>query len=57
MALLDIPSKFASWREAVGRASPPNLALQLFQAALNLSEARKAPSLWWFAILLARSVS
>ena len=38
--LLDIPSKFASWREAVGRASPPDLALWLFQAALNLSEAR-----------------
>jgi hypothetical protein len=38
--LLDIPSKFASWREAVGRTTPPGLALWLFQAALNLSEAR-----------------
>jgi hypothetical protein len=38
--LLDIPSKFAAWREAVGRTSPPDLARWLFQAALNLSEAR-----------------
>ena len=38
--LLDIPSKFAAWREAVGRTTPPDLALWLFQAALNLSEAR-----------------
>jgi DisA bacterial checkpoint controller nucleotide-binding len=38
--LLDIPSKFASWREAVGRAATADLALQLFQAALNLSAAR-----------------
>ena len=38
--LLDIPSKFAAWREAVGYTSPPDLALWLFQAALNLSEAR-----------------
>jgi hypothetical protein len=38
--LLDIPSKFAAWREAVGRTSPPDLALWVFQAALNLSEAR-----------------
>ena len=38
--LLDIPSKFAAWREAVGACSPPDLALWLFQAALNLSEAR-----------------
>ena len=38
--LLDIPSKFAAWREAVGLATPPDLALWLFQAALNLSEAR-----------------
>ncbi len=38
--LLDIPSKFAVWREAVGLATPPELALWLFQAALNLSEAR-----------------
>lgn len=38
--LLDIASKFAAWREAVGRSTPPDLALLLFQAALNLSEAR-----------------
>jgi hypothetical protein len=38
--LLDIPSKFATWREAVGFTSPPDMALWLFQAALNLSQAR-----------------
>jgi DNA integrity scanning protein DisA with diadenylate cyclase activity len=38
--LLDIPNKFAAWAEAVGRSTPPDLALLLFQAALNLSEAR-----------------
>ena len=38
--LLDIPSKFAVWCEAVGRARWPGLAGALFQAALNLSEAR-----------------
>jgi DNA integrity scanning protein DisA with diadenylate cyclase activity len=38
--LLDIPSKFSAWRQAVGRSSFPDLALALFQAALNLSEAR-----------------
>jgi hypothetical protein len=38
--LLDIPSKFAVWREAVGLAAPPELALWMFSAALNLSEAR-----------------
>jgi hypothetical protein len=38
--LLDIPSKFAVWCEAVGRAGWPGLAEALFQAALNLSEAR-----------------
>ncbi len=38
--LLDIPSKFAAWRQAVGTSTPPDLALWLFQAALNLSEAR-----------------
>ena len=38
--LLDIPSKFAVWCEAVGRARWPGLSLALFQAALNLSEAR-----------------
>ena len=36
----DIPSNFAAWREAVGRTTPPGLALCLFQAALNLCEAR-----------------
>ena len=38
--LLDIPSKFAAWKQAVGRSTHPDLALWLFQAALNLSEAR-----------------
>jgi hypothetical protein len=38
--LLDIPSKFAVWCEAVGRSGWPDLAATLFQAALNLREAR-----------------
>jgi DisA bacterial checkpoint controller nucleotide-binding len=38
--LLDIPSKFAVWCEAVGRSGWPDLAAALFQAALNLSESR-----------------
>jgi hypothetical protein len=38
--LLDIPSKFAVWCEAVGRCGWSNLALTIFQAALNLSESR-----------------
>ncbi len=38
--LLDIPSKFAVWCEAVGRCGWSNLALTVFQAALNLSESR-----------------
>ncbi len=38
--LLDIPSKFAVWCEAIGRARWPGLASALFHAALNLSEAR-----------------
>ena len=38
--LLDIPSKFAVWCEAVGCAGWTKLAAALFQAALNLSEAR-----------------
>jgi hypothetical protein len=38
--LLDIPSKFAVWCEAVGRTRCHDLAASLFQAALNLSEAR-----------------
>jgi hypothetical protein len=37
---LDIPSKYAAWAEAVGRTVPPDLALSLFQAALNLGESR-----------------
>lgn len=39
--LLDIPTKFRSWREAVGPGPHPDLARRLFQAGLNLSEARK----------------
>lgn len=38
--LLDIPSKFAVWCEAIGRCGWSHLALTIFQAALNLSEAR-----------------
>lgn len=38
--LLNIPNKFTAWRDAVGYTSPPDLALCLFQAALNLSESR-----------------
>lgn len=39
--LLDIPSKFNAWCRAVGKSCPEDLALRLFQAALNLSEDRK----------------
>jgi DisA bacterial checkpoint controller nucleotide-binding len=38
--LLDIPSKFAIWCEAVSCARMPGLAAAIFQAALNLSESR-----------------
>jgi hypothetical protein len=38
--LLDIPSKFAVWCEAVGRSGWPDLAATIFQAALNLTESR-----------------
>lgn len=38
--LLDIPSKFAVWCEAVGCARMPGLAVAIFQAALDLSESR-----------------
>jgi DNA integrity scanning protein DisA with diadenylate cyclase activity len=38
--LLDIPSKFAVWSEAVGRTGWRDLARTVFQAALNLSESR-----------------
>ncbi len=38
--LLDVPTKFAVWREAVERDGDGDLARRLFQAALNLSEAR-----------------
>ena len=38
--LLDIPSKFAVWCEAVGRSGWRDLAMTIFQAALNLSESR-----------------
>ena len=39
--LLDIPTKFAAWRDAVHGDQPGDLARKLFQAALNLSEDRK----------------
>jgi DNA integrity scanning protein DisA with diadenylate cyclase activity len=40
--LLDIPTKFASWCEAVSTAcNHGDLARRIFQAALNLSEDRK----------------
>jgi hypothetical protein len=38
--LLDIPTKFAAWCQAVGQACPRPLAQKIFQAALNLSESR-----------------
>jgi DisA bacterial checkpoint controller nucleotide-binding len=38
--LLDIPTKFAVWCEAIGRSSCPDLACTVFQAALNLTELR-----------------
>lgn len=38
--LLDVASKFAIWREAVETSNGGVLARRLFQAALNLSEAR-----------------
>ena len=38
--LLDIPTKFGIWREAVKLSSDGGLARRLFQAALNLSAAR-----------------
>ena len=39
--LLDIPTKFATWCKAVGNTGELDLALRIFQAALNLSEDRK----------------
>jgi hypothetical protein len=39
--LLDIPTKFTAWCDAVGASQPPDLAARLFQAALNLGEGRR----------------
>ncbi len=39
--LLDIPSKFAAWIQAVGPTRPPGFAERIFRAALNLSEQRR----------------
>ncbi|MDR3637677.1 MAG: hypothetical protein P4L84_27975 [Isosphaeraceae bacterium] len=39
--LLDIPTKFATWCRAISTSCPSDLALKLFQAALNLAEDRK----------------
>ena len=39
--MLDIPTKFGIWCKAVGTTSCAELALKLFQAALNLGEDRK----------------
>lgn len=39
--LLDIPTKFNAWAEALGPTEPTDLAERLFQAALNLSENRR----------------
>ena len=39
--LLDIPTKFATWCEAVNDSCPTDLSKRIFQAALNLSEDRK----------------
>lgn len=38
--LLDIPSKFAVWCAAIGRSGWRDLAISIFQAALNLCESR-----------------
>lgn len=39
--LLDIPTKFAIWCEAISPSRRGNLARRIFQAALNLTEDRK----------------
>jgi hypothetical protein len=39
--MLDVPSKFAIWKQAVGETPVGDLARVIFQAALNLAEARK----------------
>lgn len=39
--LLDIPTKFAAWRQAAGATRPRDLADRVFQAALNLAEDRR----------------
>jgi hypothetical protein len=39
--LLDIPSKFAAWRQAAGQTRPADLPDRLFHAALNLAEDRR----------------
>jgi hypothetical protein len=39
--MLDIPTKFAIWRQAVGPTNCRDLAALVFQAALNLGEDRK----------------
>ena len=39
--LLDIPTKFAIWRRAIGESRGGDLAALTFQAALNLAEARR----------------
>jgi len=38
--LLDIPTKSETWCRAVGASAPAGLAARLFQAAINLAEAR-----------------
>ncbi len=38
--LMDIPSKYDAWLQAVGNHACPSLATRLFQAALNLCEDR-----------------
>lgn len=52
--LLDIPTKFAAWCKATSTTYPCDLALKLFQAALNLSEDRKGAL---FVLLRDPSVS
>ena len=39
--LMDTPSKFFSWKKAVGKTNPEDLGSRLFQAALNLLEERR----------------
>ena len=39
--LMDTPTCFAAWKEALGPTQPPELPDRLFQAAVNLAEQRR----------------